>query len=68
MGLAGAVDPQPRLGLVLHKLPVVGPCHAALIETLITLDHPGDLELMRDVVALDFHRLHSHKCTNSDGH
>jgi len=51
------VDPQPGLGLVLYDLPVVGPRHPALVQAFVGLADPRDLQLVRDVVALDLHRL-----------
>ena len=61
----GDVDLQPCLGFVLQKLPVVRQGDPALVEPLVVLADPGDLELVRDVVALDFHRLYHRKGTNS---
>lgn len=51
------VDRQPRLRFVLHNLAVVGPRHPALVQSFIALADSGDLQLVGDVVALDFHRL-----------
>lgn len=56
-GPGGGIDLQPGLGFVLHDLPVVGSRHPALVQSLVALADSGDLQFVRDVVALDFHCL-----------
>ena len=51
------VDLQVALCLVLQQLSVVGVGPAALVQALVALAHPGDLQLVGDVVALDLHSL-----------
>lgn len=51
------VDLQPGLDFIFHNLSVVSSCHPALVQSFIVLAHSGDLQLVWDVVALDFHRL-----------
>lgn len=55
--VAVGVDLQVGLGFVFLKLPVVGVGHPALVQALVLSPHFGNLKLVRDVVALDFHCL-----------
>lgn len=48
---------QPGLDFVLHNLSVVSSCHPALVQSFVVLADSGDLQLVWDVVALDFHCL-----------
>lgn len=56
-GMAVGIDFQIGLGLVFLKLPVVGISHSALVQAFILFPHFGNLKLVRDVIALDFHCL-----------
>lgn len=51
------IDLEPGLGFVLHNLSIVSSCHPALVQSFITLADSGDLQLVWDVIALDFHCL-----------
>lgn len=51
------VDLQPGLSFVLHNLAIVSSCHSALVQSFVVLADSGDLQFVRDVVALDLHRL-----------
>lgn len=53
----GAVHLQVGLDLVFQQLSIVGVGDSALIQALVTLPHPGDLQFVGDVVSLYLHRL-----------
>lgn len=55
--VAAGGDAQVGLRLVLLQLPVVGVRHPALVQAFVLFPHFGNLKLVRDVIALDFHCL-----------
>lgn len=55
--MAVGVDLEVGLGFVLLELTVAGVCDSALVQALILFPHFGDLKLVGDVIALDFHCL-----------
>lgn len=55
--VAVGVDLQVGLSLVFLQLSVVGVGHPALVQAFVLFPHFGDLQLVGDVVALDFHCL-----------
>lgn len=65
--VAVGVDLQVGLRLVLLQRSVVGIRHPALIQAFILSPHLGDLKLVGDVIALDFHCLKNGRENNKSG-
>ena len=55
--MAVGIDFQVGLGFVFLQLSVISVRHPAFIQAFILFPHFGNLKLVRDVIALDFHCL-----------